>query len=395
MSSSKRRHQSRWTDKQRTVVALLISNLEYGGAQRQLVALANNLPENDYEVHVVSMSEFVPLAEDLKSSANRFHILPKKRKYDVGLVWRLSLLLRNLKVDVVHGFLFDAEIAGRVASQIAGVKRFIGSERNSDYVIKKNQRIAYKLTKYFRYHCIANSSAGAKFNAAELGYPQSHYTSVRNSVDLERFKPGRSESVRLELGISESDFLIGMFAAFKTQKNHIQLLRAIRILKEQSRNLRVLLVGDILHGGAQDTGSYYENVRQTMREFDISDLCILIGNLDNVEDYYRACDLTVLPSLFEGTPNVVLESMACGVAPVVTDVSDNRIIVKDGKTGFVVSVDDHEELASQIATCQQDLEFCRELGRAARRDAEERFSPAKLARETAAVYRRVLESCQG
>ena len=76
-------------------VALVISNLEFGGAQRQLVELANNLSRDRFDVHVYSLSEYVPLAQTLKLSPTRLRVVKKKSKYDLSVVPRLAALFRE------------------------------------------------------------------------------------------------------------------------------------------------------------------------------------------------------------------------------------------------------------------------------------------------------------
>ena len=94
-------------------------------------------------------------------------------------------------------------------------------------------------------------------------------------------------------------------------------------------------------------------------ELGIRDRCLFLGNRSDVADLYRACDVTLLPSLFEGTPNVVLESLASGVPVVATDVADNRLLLPEGEVGHVVPA-----------------RGCGRPGRAAPRPAGRRRGPA-------------------
>lgn len=372
-------------------VMLIISNLEFGGAQRQLVELANNLSRDDFDVMVCSLSQYIPLGSGLDLPDEKVVIIQKKSKYDISVVFRLSKVLRENKVDVLHAFLFDAEIAARIASAMAGVAVMVGSERNSNYRIKRNQMVAYRLTKNLRDVCIANSRAGAEFNAQELGYPEKHYAVVRNGVDINRFQAGNGAQLRESLGISQDQFVIGMFASFKEQKNHGMLFHAVKELTSTDRNFRVVLLGEELHGGAQGTTTYVQKIHELVGRLGIRDYCLFVGNQDDVEAYYRICDVTVLPSKFEGTPNVVLESMASGVPVIVTAVSDNNEIVEHGKSGYVVDVGDEAGLARYLQLLMEDRELSANMGSEARRRAVELFSSAQLASSTGEVYKTALE----
>jgi glycosyltransferase involved in cell wall biosynthesis len=109
-----------------------------------------------------------------------------------------------------------------------------------------------------------------------------------------------------------------------------------------------------------------------------------------VEELYCACDVTVLPSLHEGTPNVALESMASHVPVIATDVSDNRYVIPDGVAGFIVSLGDADSLASRMLELWAKPDERARMSRAARRRVEERFSMDRLANDTADVYRQML-----
>ena len=81
----------------RICVVLVIDDLEYGGAQRQVVELANNMDPDRFDVHVCALSDYVPLGGQVRDSERRLHILPKKNKADVTVVPRLARLLRSLR----------------------------------------------------------------------------------------------------------------------------------------------------------------------------------------------------------------------------------------------------------------------------------------------------------
>jgi glycosyltransferase involved in cell wall biosynthesis len=120
-----------------------------------------------------------------------------------------------------------------------------------------------------------------------------------------------------------------------------------------------------------------------------------LGNRDDVADLYHACDVTVLTSKREGTPNVLLESMASGVPVVATDVADNATIVPDGRVGYVVAYDDDESMAERVGRLLTDRSARESFGQEARRWVEAEFTLDRLAAQTADVYRRVLARKNG
>jgi len=376
-------------------VLLVISNLEFGGAQRQVVELANGLNPRRFDVHVCSLSPYVPLAERLRDADRRLHVVRKRFKFDAGVVRRLAKLLRRLGTDIVHSYLFDADIAARLAGRRAGTPVIVGSERNAHYPLKRRQLLAYWLTRGCATAVIANSHEGAAFNRQKLGHRESQYHVIHNGVDTARFRPRDNADVRRDLGIGAADKVVGMFASFKRQKNQPMLLRAAAQLRRRHPGLRLLLVGDELYGGMHGSDLYKVGVQKLIDELGLRSCCVLPGNRPDVERLYCACEVTVLPSLFEGTPNAVLESLACGVPVVVTDVCDHRLIVPDGQVGFVVPLGDEDSLARRLDELLSNEELRSRLGRAGHDWVSEHFSTACMVSRTEQVYRRLLTEATG
>ena len=366
-------------------VLLLISNLEYGGAQRQIVELSNNIDRSRFDLHICSLSDYAPLANQLKQGTG-FHIIKKHFKFDATVIPRLTLLLRRLNIDIIHSFLFDAEIAARLAGLMAGTRGIIGSERNTNHHFKRRQLLAYNLTRRAVDLIIANSRAGAEFNSRVLGHDMSMYRIIHNGVDTNRFAPRDSSPLREELGILGNEAVVGMFASFKEQKNHPLFFAAAQRVLNKISNVRFLLVGDMLHAGLHGSDVYMSRMNNLVDELGIRDRCLFLGNRDDVEQLYCVCDLTVLPSLFEGTPNALLESMACGIPVVATNISDNSIIVSDNETGYIIPLGDPEILAERISYLIINKSERLKMGDAARRVMEQEFSSEALARKTEAVY---------
>ena len=371
-------------------VLLVISNLEYGGAQRQVIELANNLDRDAFDVHICSLSDYVPLAADLKNRDGHFHIIKKSGKFDLTVVTRLARLLSSLRIDIVQGYLFDAVIATRVAGRLARTPVIIGAERNSNYQLDPRHLAAYWLTRRWVNLIIANSHTGAEFNQKMLGYDRTMYRVVHNGVDIDTFCPHDRATVRRELGLPEHGHVIGMFASFKQQKNHALFFTAATYVLQRFPDTRLLLVGDELYAGMHGSDEYKAEVHNLIDTLGIREKCLFLGSQTDVARLYSACDVTVLPSLFEGMPNTVLESMSCAVPVVATDVSDNALLVLDGRTGFIVPLGDAECMAERLCRVMSNNDLCLTMGRQAREWVTQEFSTLRLATKTAEVYHSAL-----
>jgi glycosyltransferase involved in cell wall biosynthesis len=374
------------------LIVLVIDNLEYGGAQRQVVELANHIDPARFDVHICSLSEYVPLADRMVDRKRRLHIITRRWKYDVTLIPRLAKLLHHLRADIVHGYLFAAEIATRLAGQLARTPLIFGSERNTDYNLKRRQLITYRLTRGCMDLIVANSNSGAQFDCRLFGYRSSQCRVIHNGVDTQQFRPHDEQALRRELGIDDQEYVVGMFASFKKQKNHPLLFRAARRLLQRLPQTRLLLVGAELYGGMYGSDDYKREMDRLVDELGIRSRCLFLGNRHDVDRLYCVCDLTVLPSLFEGTPNVALESMACGVPVIATQVSDNAQIIPDGRVGYVIPLGDEMALCERICQLLENNAQRRQMGREARAWVESEFSMARLVEKTTQVYQDALDS---
>ncbi len=376
-------------------VALVVSNLEHGGAQRQVIALANRLNATGVDATVVSLSHYIPLAAGLADASTRLHVVEKRHRFDATVILRLAALLRGRGIDVTHAFLVDAEVAARMAGALYPHTAVVGSERNSDYVPRRRHAVALRLTQRWCAAIIANSNAGRRFRIRVFRADPDSVFVVHNGVDLDRFAPVSPELARARVGLDAAVPVVGMFASFKVQKNHPMFLRMARRVRTARPDTVFVCVGAALHGGLQGSEAREAQMRAMARELGLDQSVRFIGNQDEPQLWYAACDVTVLTSQREGTPNALLESMACGVPVVATDVADHALVVPEGRAGFVVPYDDDAAMAERVVGLLDRPAERREMGRSARAWVESEFSLARLAEKTIAVYRAVLDRRAG
>ena len=358
---------------------LVISDLGFGGAERQVVALANGLGNQGIEAFVATLSGHTPLADQLMNR-NRLHVVGRSP-------FRLARLLKELKIDVVHGFLLDAEIVSRLAARLAGSVRVVGSERSTRHHYSWWQTGLYKLTGRIMSVCVANTVEGTHWHARAFGFPSKLYRVVRNGVDTDRFMPGDASETRQKLGVSTNEVLIGMFASFKPVKNHLLLIEALALLNKREVVCKVLLVGDRMQRGRHANTSLITQLETRIQDLHLEHQVIMVGHQVNIEQLYRACTLTVLPSDYEGTPNVVIESMACGIPAVVSDVTGNREAIVEGEGGLLFTAGSPPALADVLARLLKDAEKLASMRESARAASVNRYGMSRMLEDMASAYR--------
>ncbi|MFQ5428665.1 MAG: glycosyltransferase [Phycisphaerae bacterium] len=369
-------------------VLLLTSSLERGGAEQQVVQLANGLDSERFRVYVCSLSAEVPLASDLRDGGACLSIVQKRYKYDVTLIPRVARLIRKLRVEVVHSFMFDAEIVGRLAGRLAGVPAVICSNRCPHLKRTPFKLWLARVTRPCFDMMIANSHAGLTFERTCQGVRADKLRLIPNGVDTQRFRPGNASMERRALGIPEDSMIVGMFAHFRGNKDYATLLdAAARVLK--TRDDVVFVCAGRPDGEGRET--MFGRAQSAVAAHGMGDRVRFLGLREDLDELYRLLDVKVLSTRFEGTPNVVLEAMASAVPVVATDVSDNARIVLDGRTGFIVPPESPDVMAERIMRLLDDPVLRRSFGAAARHRVETEYSVETLGRRTAESYLSVLE----
>ncbi len=146
-----------------------------------------------------------------------------------------------------------------------------------------------------------------------LGVPAERVFSVYRPVDADHFSPGSQASARSRVGLDEQDRVILWVGRFVKVKGLDVLMDAFARVRAALPRARLCLVGE---------GPECERIRERARELGLTDAVRFVGAVahDDLVYWYRAADVTVLPSLSEGVPNVLLESMACGTPFVASNV---------------------------------------------------------------------------
>jgi len=374
-------------------VCLLISSLEFGGAERQVVEMFRAFDPKVVQPIICTLSSKVPLARFLPGKKDELNIVEKRGRFDFTTVFRVARLLRKHRVDVVHAFLFDAEMVARLAAPLAGVKVVIASERNTEYVRPRVHTVLWKATESLYDVLVANSLSGKRFNIRTLGLADAKIEVVHNGVDVEKFRPDRAVGLafREKLGIGPETPLIGMVGSYKRQKAQDVFLKMAARIRVDVPGAHFVLVGEPLRDDFEETSRFQAEVQELAKTLKLSECVRFLGNQQDMKAVYNACNATALLSIREGTPNVVLESMACGVPVIATDVADNALIIVHGKTGFIVPPGGHEPAAAFASRILLSPELRRELSAAARAHACEQFSLRTAAGKLERIYTRCLE----
>jgi glycosyltransferase involved in cell wall biosynthesis len=350
-------------------VLLVITGLNYGGAETQVRDVALAFKARGLSVGVVSMLLPVAYQDDLTSAGIHLWSLDMKRKWpDPRMVWRLANIVRQFKPDIVHSHMIHANLLARV-SRVAGWHKIpLVCTAHSVNEGGKLRMYVYRVTDRWASITTNVSQAAVDRYVAVGAAPTGHIIYMPNGVDMSRFCPDeeRRTAVRHSLGLAAEECVILAVARFEEAKNHAGMLRTFARVLETHPSAILLLVGQ---------GTLFNATRTLAMTLHVTDSVRFLGIRNDIPDLMRASDLYLMSSLWEGLPIVLLEAAASGLPAVATDVGGNATAVLDGISGRIVSPNDDEALvAAVVEVLNMSLAARCSWGHAARLLAQSSFS---------------------
>jgi glycosyltransferase involved in cell wall biosynthesis len=304
--------------------------------------------------------------------------IPIRKRIDRPAAARIRRLIRDNRIDIVHAF-NNKTVSNALRASRGLPVRFIayrGIVGNVSFVNPASW-MTYLNPRVDRIICVADAIRDHLLDLRFLGMsiPPHKAVTVYKGHDPAWYSAAPADLG--EFGIDKGGFTVACTANFRPRKGVDVLIRALDYMPEQS-NIHVLLIGKMDH----------PRLRKKIARSRFRDRIHLTGHRDNAPQIQAACDICVLPSVRrEGLPKSVIEGMAYGVPPVVTDSGGSPELVEAGVSGLVVSPGSASDLAGAIMKLHKDPALRARMGAAARRRIEEYFTVEQTVEKTYRVYR--------
>ncbi len=372
-------------------LVFIITATDVGGAETMLHRVLTRLSP-EFKPHVISMAPVGKIGDKLRARGIPVESLNMRRGVPnpIALV-RLIRRLRDYKPDLVHTWMYHADLMGGVAARLAGVPALAWCIRNNNLAPDYNMSLTLAVvrTSAFLSHRVPDrilccSEAARNIHVA-FGYAPEKMVVVPNGFDLAHFKPDPNArlSVRAELGLPLDMPLVGLIGRWDRQKNHEGFFAAVAAVHLRRPDVHFLLAG-------QGVDASNQTLRHILAANGLASVTHLLGLRDDIPRLMAALDVLASSSYGEAFPNVLGEAMASGVPCAVTDVGDSAYIV--GDTGRVVSSEDMEGLAHAIESLlEMPAEASRMLGARARARITDKFEISDVVSRYEQVYRELFE----
>jgi glycosyltransferase involved in cell wall biosynthesis len=354
----------------------LTGSLSHGGAERHTVTLANRLAERGHECYLAYLKDDAAQLGRLHGAAS-VQCLHARRYLDFSALKALQRLIGQVNPSVLvavnqYALLYASLAQRRVPLALTFHATFLCSTK------ERLQMLAYRPL-FWSADCTVFMCEAQRQHWLRRAVFGRRNLVIHNGVDTAQWclgPPHEAATLRRVLDLGEGDFVIGMAAVLRREKNHVQLVHAVERLRRRGIPARALMIGD---------GEMRPAVQALARRLGIAEHVSITGLQQDVRPFLGACDVVALPSLTETFSLAALEAMALGRPVVHAEVGGAAEMIRDGSDGLLFPVGDTAALVERLASLAGRQERVR-IGEQARRTVEARFSERAMVERYEATF---------
>lgn len=380
-------------------VIFLVTQSEFGGAQRYILELVSCLNKEKYDVLVAAGQgdgELFRKSENL--SIRTFQLKHLKRNPNlleaISSISEMLGLLKKERPDILFMCSTTAGLLGSISSclykilntkyKIRIIYRIGGWAFNDprNWFLNKLILWAEKLTSPLKNKIIVNSEsdyqAAIKFKVCS----PNKIIKIHNGIDAEKLKFLSKQEAKAFLSnkipqheIQNTKYIIGTVANFYRTKGINYLIEAINLLEAKNKPLDVkcIVIGD---------GKQRPELEKLIEKYGLKNKVFLAGRIPDAYKYLKAFDVFILPSLKEGFPWIILEAMAAEVPIIATKVGALPEIIENNKHGVLIERKNSQILAEKILWLLNHVQESKNMGFQAGQKIKREFSLKKMVTET-------------
>jgi glycosyltransferase involved in cell wall biosynthesis len=354
-------------------IALCITDLDVGGAERCLVQLATRMDRTRFLPVVYCLGPRPPVAEAscvpaLEAAGIEMHCLGARTKWEIARVLRrLTGLLADRRPDLVQTFLFHANIVGRIAARRAGIPWVVSGIRVAEQGSRWHLWLERCTRRLVDLHVCVSESV-ARFTATRAGIPPEGLVVIPNGIDQSLYPADKPADLG-RFGIPPQRRVVSYVGRLDRQKGVDWLVETAPQWLQRLPDCDLLLVG---------SGPLGQRLEQSARKSGVSDRVHFAGWQPDVREILAASRLLVLPSRWEGMPNVVLEAMASGLPIVASRCEGVDELLGPRAAEQTVCFGDSEAFADKVVAMLSEPRVAASLGDGNRTRVENHFSLAAM-----------------
>lgn len=299
----------------------VVTIMNLGGIENFLMTIYRNIDRTkiqfDFLVHRDEKGAFDDEIISLGGKIIKIQALNPLKYFSYTKALKQTLKQNNYKI--IHSHLnANSAIVLKVAKGV-NIKTRIAHAHTS----KEGGRFAsIKKILQSRVKKVSTINIACSNSAGQWLFGNNEFIVINNSIDSLKFKFNQQirEQIRMKLGLSQDDILIGNIASFTVPKNHMFLLEVFKSFIVKTPYVKLILIGD---------GHLKHEIVNKIKDLNLESNVILTGNMKNVSEFLNALDVFLFPSLFEGLPVALVEAQCNGLPILMSDTISNQIQLTD------------------------------------------------------------------
>jgi glycosyltransferase involved in cell wall biosynthesis len=354
-------------------LVLASSTLLGGGAEKQLYLFLRGLDRRRYRPEVITYV-WGQWAEKIQALDIPVHLFDYGRGR-LAAIRDTHSYLKAQRPVILHAWGVTAGLIARPAARLARIPVIIMSERNAPLENWHAHHFWLELVLRRFTTCYLTNSRHAAAALASLNLlPRERIAVVPNGLDLSDYPLAEG---------SGNGLLIGYTGTFKPQKNHLFLVAAASQVVRDWPQARFLFLGE---------GPLRPEIEAAVRSHGLDRQVSLLGWVDKPQEILRRLDLYVHVARFEGSPNGLMEAMACGLPCIAAQIPGCEELIEPEKTGLLYPPDNPEKFTQAISRLLSDRQLAHRLGKEARRAIKNNLEVDKMCDSIMKTYSYWMES---
>ena len=354
-------------------LVFVTGSLDHGGAERHSIALVNRLGERGHECHAVYVKDGAEQISRLRGAASTT-CLRAARYLDGRSVRALSELLSKRSPAVVVAANAYAAMYARLALRLSRLRAALVITYHTTVLagLKERLQMLYYRPLFWSADCLVFVCEAQRRYWLERGLRGRRNEVIYNGIDPGAWRPradDQAAAARRLLGLADEDFVVGMCALLRPEKNHVQMVDAIAALRARGVPARALLIGE---------GPTRAAIEARAAQRGIARHVLITGMQEEVRPLLAACDAVALCSTrVETFSMAALEAMAMARPVVHADLGGAAEMITHGSDGYLFSVGDTSALVERLAQLAVPARRTR-MGAAARASVVSRFAEQSM-----------------
>lgn len=301
-------------------ILVIVGAMNAGGAETFIMKMFRNIDRDEFIFDFCTINKGIYDEEIYKLGGKHFYISAKSKRPLKNFFQILKIVKKNKYDYVLRISQSSVSSLDLFAAKLGGAKKLIFRSSNSNTCSGKFSNLMHQIFKPFA-NSIANIKIAPSKEAGEFMFGKNKYLILNNAVNYDDYKFDlfKRNELREKFGL-EKKFVIGHVGRFSKQKNHKFIIELCEKLKGKNLDFVFVLVG---------AGELKQEIQDEIKNKNLKNYFVILPVSENVNYYYSLFDLFVLPSLYEGLPNVIVEAQASGLCCLLNEKITRDVKIND------------------------------------------------------------------